>query len=194
MTLLQAVIAIIVAIVGSTGTTLGFVQFLIKRKDEKEENSVHKQIDEAIKEAKTEVYEKLTEGLFQRGEEGRERFEINSKQIEKNTTQIGEILTIVRKQTEQYDAMVQSLTTLNASVSTLNTQFGACAEGVNSNLYDKISIVAKKALKRKAITTTEKTNLRQLWESYTKLGGSDETLKTYYEECGKLETINDDEA
>lgn len=224
MTLEQAIVAIIVAIVGSTGATLGFVQFLIKRKDDKEEKSIEDKIDEILSEKMKQVHqdiddkvsdsirkcgeigdkaisdvvdkmrEEFQEGLQLRSEEGRQRFEANSKQIVENTAQIGEILTIVRKQTEQYDAMVQSLTTLNESVSTLNTQFVACADGVNSNLYDKISIVAKKALKRKAITTTEKTNLRQLWESYKKLGGTDETLRTYYEECGKLETINDEEA
>ena len=54
-------------------------------------------------------------------------------------------------------------------------------------------VVAKKALKRGAITISEKTNLKQLYDSYTELQGTDPKIKTYYEDCLQLKSIPDEE-
>ena len=116
MTLLQAVVTIVVALIsGLGGSFFSYRQFILKRKDEKEEKSIQKQIDDSIKTARVEIsreikeamqqgivdcgvigdrairevqdefINKLEEGLKARGEEGKERFEINSKQIVQNT-------------------------------------------------------------------------------------------------------------
>ena len=186
MTIGQIIVAIIVAAIGSAGAMFGFLQFMIKRKDEKENNDVDKRIAEAVDKAKKEVREDFEKGLLMRGEEGRARFEINSKQIEKNTTQLANILTIVEDQAEKYNDMLQSLTVLAK-------QAEVSAEGQRSFNYDRILMVANKALKNGKITITAKTNLNQLCDSYKKLGGNDPKIKTLYEECMKLTTIPDEE-
>lgn len=191
MTREQVIVAIVVALIGAIGAALGggfaFAQFLIKRKDEKEANNVQHLIDEAVEKAKREMHEEFMKGLQEREQTGLQRFNINSEQITKNTEQIAEILDILKGTAEKYDTMVDTL-------SSLNKVSKACAEGVRSTLYDKICVVAKKALRRKAITVSEKTNIHQLYMSYTELQGENDKAETYHNECMRLDIVEDEDA
>jgi type II secretory pathway pseudopilin PulG len=216
MTLGQMIVAIVVAIIGASAGAFTFLQFMIKRKDEKEEKFSHEaiqkqidesidkamghfismcgeigdeQIDKAIKQAK----EEFNEGLTMRGEEGKERFEINSKQISENTSMIKEVLEIQKQTNEKFDRLAESMTVLNEATTATSKLTRACAEGVRSTNYDKMLVVAKKALKRGAITISEKTNLKQLYNSYKELQGEDARIATYYDDCIKLPSIPDEE-
>lgn len=216
MTPLQAIVAILVALVGTAGGMFGFVQFMIKRKDEKEEKTnkeaIQKQIDDSINKAMgqfitmcgeigdkqiEDAVEKaraeFKEGLEMRENTGKERFEINSEQIQQNTNMIQEVLEIQKQTNEKFDKLAESMTILNEATTTNSNLTRACAEGVRSTNYDKILVVAKKALKRGAITISEKTNLKQLYNSYIELQGSDQKIKTYYEDCLQLKSIPDEE-
>lgn len=186
MTILQAIVTIVASLIAGAGASFGFLQFMIKRKDDKEEKNIQNRIDSAVEQAKKEMMEELNKGLLQRGEEGRERFEINSKQIEQNSTQINEILSIVKDQAQKYNGMADSLVALNKVTK-------ASAEGVRNTIYDKILIIAGKALKRQKITMSEKTNLKQLYNSYTELQGNEPKITTYYDECMKLLSVPDEE-
>jgi hypothetical protein len=187
----QMIVAIVVAIIGVIGTAVGssfaFLQFMIKRKDDKKENNVLKLIDEAVSKAKEEMHDEFEKGLAKRGKEGKERFDINSKQIQQNAEALSRLLTIQEEQTKKVDVMMDSLTSLN-------TVTKACAEGVRSTLYDKIYIVAERAIARKGITADEQANVTQLWTSYSALGGNGKG-KTYARICMEdLDVITDDEA
>lgn len=208
----QIIVTIIVALIGSFSGAFGFAQFMIKRKDDKEEKDIQKMIDTSIEKAKgafivecgsigdaqiqkakDEIRAELEEGLIARGEEGKERFEINSKQITENTAMIKEVLDIQRSAGEKFNQLAESLTALNEATAITSRLTKACAEGVRSTNYDKMLVVAKKALKRGAITISEKTNLKQLYDSYTELQGTDPKIKTYYEDCLQLKSIPDEE-
>ena len=197
MTFLQAIVAIVVAVIGvigaSIGTVFAYIQFSVSRKDAKEEKDIQKRIDNAVAEAKDEMLAKFTVGLQQREDTGKERFDINSKQIDKNTAQISEILQIVKGQTQRYDTLAESITALQEATISNSKVTRACAEGMRSTTYDRILIVANKALKRQKITISEKTNLKQLYASWTELEGKDDKIKTIYEDCMKLTTIPDEE-
>lgn len=187
----QLIATIVVAIIGFFGTAaasgFGFAQFMIKRRDEKEDNNIQSRIDEAVKAAEGRMQEKLEKGLIARGEEGRERFEINSEQIKQNAETAGKILRIQEEQTKKVDLMMDSLNALN-----LTTK--ACAEGVKSTLYDKIYIIAQKAIARKGITADEKANVSQLWDSYRELNGNGKG-EAYANIClHDLEILSDEEA
>ena len=201
-------------IAGTTGGGLVFAKFWIERKDKQEERSVQKQIDDSITAARKEITEeiknavaqgivdcgeigdkaireaeddfvhRLEDGLKARGEEGRERFEINSKQINENSTMIKEILAIQKNQTEQMGQMAESITSL-AQVSE------ACAESQRNSNYDRLLIVTNNIIKSGVMTITEKTNLMQLYDSWQKLQGRDPKIDTLYNECMKVKTILD---
>ena len=213
MTLSQIITTILVAIIGTASGAFGFAQFMLKRKDDKEERDIQKMIDDAIEiamnefiskcgnigdkailDAKNELRGELQEGLTMRGEEGRERFEINSEQIKQNTEMIKEVLDIQRSAGEKFNQLAESLTALNEATIANARLTRACAEGVRSTNCDRILLVAKNALKRGAITISEKTNLKQLYASYQELQGNDPKINTYYEDCMKLHSIPDDDA
>lgn len=224
ITILQTIIPVIVALIGSY---FGYKQFLLKRADEKEEKEIEQLInsaiikikeelrqeiekkvtkvfndcgakgDQAIKDAilqaRKEAHDELEQGLEMRGLEGKERFEINSKQIEQNTNMIQEVLTIQKQTNEKFDKLADSLIGLNDAMTVNSKLTRACAEGVRSTNYDRILLVANKALKRGAITISEMTNLEQLYRSWIELQGKDPKIETYYNECRKLHSIPDEE-
>ena len=216
MTLLQAVVTIVVALIsGLGGSFFSYRQFTLKRKDEKEEKSIQKQIDDSIKTARVEIskeikeavqqgivdcgvigdrairetqdelIKKLEEGLKARGEEGKERFEFNSKQIIQNTEQIKELTGLVKDQITKIDMFAESMTSLNSVVR-------ATAESQRTSNYDRLLIVCNKILESGKMTITDKTNLKQLYKSWSDLKGEDPKIDTMYEECMKMTPIPDE--
>lgn len=200
MTPLQAIVTILVALIGiASGTTtalLAHKQFKIKRQDEKEANSVKKQIDDAIAEAKKEMQEKIDTVSVARSLEGKDRFDTHAaaikeinEQIKANNEQIGELAVMTKAQMSKMDAFAESLTVLNKMAR-------MSAESQRNSTYDRILVVANKALKNQQITITEKTNLKQLYDTWTGFHGKDEKLDpkivTIYEECMKLTPVPDE--
>ena len=205
MTWLQAIVTFLVALVsGSVSAIISHRQFLLKRQDEKEEKSVQKQIDtsidkamddfiarcgeigdEQIEKAKKEVRKEFEEGLLMRGKEGKERFDINSKQIAENTEMIKEILVIQKEQAEKFDILAESMTALNKVVM-------ASAESQRNSNYDRLLFVANKVLKSGKMTISEKTNIKQLYNSWKDLSGVDPKIDTLVEECLKIVPIPDE--
>ena len=185
--IIATIIVALIGILGGSGGGFAFAQFMIKRQDEKEEKNIQKQIDDAVNAAEERMQKKLDEGLIARGEEGRERFKINSRQIEKNAQTADKILAIQEAQTKKVDLMMESLTSLNETTK-------ACAEGVRSTLYDKLYIIAQKAIARKGITADEKANVKQLWDSYSALNGNGKG-EAYAQICWHdLPVLSDEEA
>lgn len=217
MTWLQAIVAVAVALLsGLGGSYFSYRQFIIKRKDEKEEKNIQKMIDDSIAkvketledEIKQSVAKSITdcgeigdkaiadvvdtvrhefqEGLKMRGEEGRKRFETNSEQIGENSRMIKELLTIQKDQSTKLSQMVEAVENL-AQVSE------ACAESQRTSNYDRLLIVTSQILKSGEMTITEKTNLKQLYESWKKLQGHDPKIDTLFEECMSIKPSLDKE-
>lgn len=220
MTPLQAIVSIVVALIaGTTGGGLVFTKFIIERQDKLKENNTQKLIDDAIdvarkditqeikdavrqgivdcgvigdkaiREVQEEFVKKLDEGLKARGEEGAERFKIHAesfkevnKLVAENTKQIGE-LTEISKQTLK-------------SLSALSKMARTSAESQKSNNYDRILLVGKNVLKNQRITLAEKTNLKQLYNSWVDFHEEGEKLDpkitTLYDECMKFTPIPDE--
>lgn len=200
----------------------GYKQFILKRQDEKEEKDIQSKIDAAIEKVKLqlqteikdsvqkgivdcgeigdrairrahdELNNELQKGLEMRSKEGKERFDINSRQIEQNSKQLAEnskqieeILGIVKDQAIKYDTMADSLTALNKVAC-------ATAEAQCNSNYDRLLIVTSKVLKSSKMTISDKTNLTQLYDSWKVLGGKDPKMDTMYNECMKIPPILDE--
>lgn len=187
------IVTIIVAIIGAIGASIGggfaFAQFMIKRKDEKEKENVQKQIDDAVRDAKTELVLQFTKGLQEREDTGKERFDINSKAIKENTEQIKELTGLVKEQVQQMSEFSRGMTSLTKMAR-------LSAESQRNSNYDRILIVANKVLKDGKITITEKTNIKQLYTSWQEFHGEgekpDPKILTLYEECMKLPIVADE--
>ena len=197
---------VVASIAAFGGGFLTYKKFIIERQDAKDNALIQKQIDDTVEKAMQEYIRKCGEigdkaisdaveeargefekGLEMRGEEGRERFETNSKAIQENSAMIKQILTIQKDSTEKIDKMADSITAL-AQVSE------ACAESQRTANYDRLLIVTNKIIKSRKMTMTEKTNLIQLYDSWKKLQGNDKKIDVMYDECLKITPILDEGA
>lgn len=183
MTLGQAIVSIILALIAGVSST---ITFFVKRKDDMKEKDIQNRINEAVNNAKGEIYKELANVSKARSEEGAERFKTHAesfkqvnKQIEENTRQIGELTKISTNVLESMESMSKMVKT--------------SAESQRNTNYDRILMVGKKILKAGQITLSEKTNLKQLYDSYKGLEGDDPYVETLYDECMKLRPIPDKE-
>ena len=193
----QILLTIGVAVIGTAGATFGFIQFLIKRKDDKEEKDVQKIVNASVDAAKKEMQEKLDAVSIARSLEGKDRFDTHAaaimeinEQIKSNSEQIGELTELTKEQVKTMSGFAESLTALNKMAK-------MSAESQRNNTYDRILMVANKVLKNQKITITEKTNLKQLYSSWEDFHAEGEKLDpkivTIYEECMKLTPVPDTE-
>ena len=173
--------------VGFTGW-LGWKQFSIKRSDEKEEKSIQLQIDNAIKNARTEITKEIKnavdDGIVRCGVIGdkaiRDTQSDLEKQIEANSKQIGELTNLTKDVLTNMDSINKVVT--------------ISAESQRNSNYDRLLIVTNKILKSGKMTIGEKTNLRQLYESWKALKGEDPKMDTKYDECLKISPTIDESA
>ena len=185
MTIWQGIVTIIAALIAGMGGGFTFLQFMIKRKDDKAEKDVNKAITDAVAAAKMEIYAELNKVSAERSAEGAERFNTHAKslvevnhQIDENTKQIGEL-------TEISKSVLESMESLSKVVK-------ASAESQRNANYDRILFVGKQVIKARQITLSEKTNIKQLYESYKELQGPDPYIDTVYEECMRLTPVPDE--
>lgn len=197
-------------------------KFYLERQDKKDEELLQKRIDDSIEKAKKEMQEemkmavhqcgiigdkailqvrdefmkKLAEGLKATGEEGKEMFEINSRQIQENSRQLSEnskqietLVNVVKIQAERNDSKFAAIT---ETLSSLNKMALISAESQCNSNYDRLLFVTNKVLKSGRLTISDKTNLKQLYTSWKDLGGKDAKMDTLYEECVKLAPIPDE--
>ena len=183
MTLGQAIVSIILALIAGISST---ITFFVKRKDDMKEKEINKLIDDAVNLAKSEIYKEIAKVSQERSQEGAERFKTHAesfkqvnRQIEENTKQIKEL-------TEMSMNVFKSMESLNKAVR-------ASAESQRNSNYDGLLIVGKKVLKSQRITLSEKTNFKQLYDSYKDLNGDDPYIETLHEECMRFTPVPDDE-
>lgn len=189
--MIDAVVKILVGLFALAGVVytgwLGWKQFAVKRSDEKEEKSVQLKIDNAISGLRTEMLAELEKVSVARSAEGAERFrthaiaieEVN-KQISENSKQIGELTALTKDVLSNMDS-VNKVVTISA-------------ESQRNSNYDRLLIVTNKILKSGKMTITDKTNLRQLYESWKALKGEDPKMDTMYDECIKITPTLDEGA
>lgn len=206
MTFGQILLSIGIAIIGTAGATFGFIQFLIKRKDDKEEKNVQSLIDASIKKERTsisqeikdavqqgvvdcgvigdkairqseEMFEqKLEEGLKARGEEGKERYNAHAAAIKEINAQIKQNNEQISELAELSKSQLVTMSGFAESLTALNKMVKLSAESQRNSNYDRILVVANKILRDGKITISEKTNLKQLYSSWQELHGIGEKL------------------
>lgn len=179
------IVAIVTAIGGAAvGGSFALAQALIKAKLDKK---IHEDNREDSKDKRFEdLRAEFKKGLDEREETGRNRFEINSKQIEDNTTAIKELIELNKQQTMKLDSFTDSV----------NKSFDVMSGGVRSVLYDKITVIYDKCLSRcdgGAITSEEEANIEQLYLSYSGLGGNGQG-KTMWKKACSMRTVTKEEA
>lgn len=126
-----------------SSTFIGFIQFLINRKDTKEEkqDNLYKDLED-----------KIEGGLKERSEEGRERFEIHEKKYHEIMDSVNEIKSILIKLTNSQEEQ-SSIIKANSEVTIGLAQ-------------DRIDFLAKKYQARGGITNEEYAMLESIYKPY----------------------------
>ena len=153
---MSATVQIIITILGS-GTLFSFLQFLITRNDTKESR-----IDE--------LEEEIQDGLRQREETGKKRYEEHREAI------------------KELNKAILSLTKDAKDRKEFEKYMGASLMAIT---HDKLVTLGKQYQERGVITLAEKNNLKLLFEPYHNGLGGNSDGETYYNYCMSLPVVTD---
>lgn len=208
-------IKLILTIVGS-GAFFGFIQFLITRKDKKEENSQEdrdKKLKKSMEDHLTNVNAKWKEdycdknakaiselttevrkGLAQREETGRQRYEQHHESIKE----------LMKQHNEDYHKLEQSLEKVIATMKENDDRITEKVEKIANvqefigdalvgQAHNTILFIGDHISERKCITNREKATINSMYKPYHNLGGNGE-VKEVVEYILSLPTVSEDEA
>jgi len=148
----------------------GFVQFMIQRKDKKEDRIG--EMEKNINVRMDALEKKIDKGLDEREKTGKERFDIHEEKYD----ELKEFMIQHAKNDEERDKYIKCV---GSGVMML----------IHSDLLDQ----GKKFVERGAITHKEKADLKALFIPYEGLGGNGDG-KEIYDQCMKLDTVFEEEA
>jgi len=165
---------------GSAG--FGFIQFLITRKD--------KQKEDAKKDEYNTLRKEFQEGLTDRENTGKKRYDEHKIAIEKMDIQHQKDFLELKKAIE---AWAEKDDKLAESVMKIAEKQENIADGLVGLCHDKIIFSTDKITERGSITLKEKATLESMYEPYHKMGGNGQ-CRVAYEHVIALPVISDDEA
>lgn len=181
MDITQVVLTIVGSVIGS-GAVFGFIEFLIKRKDKKEEDDINTKFENVRKEFKT--------GLDEREATGKERYLEHKEAIldmsSEHKKDFQALLNAIEKLTEN-DTNTNELLKKNQAI------MDTIADGVVGMIHNTILRSTQPILERGAVTYEELATLDSLYTPYAKLGGNGD-CKRRYEDVTKLPKISNEEA
>lgn len=173
----QIVITAITVILSS-----GLIQFLLSRKDKKEEDAKTDHFDLLRKEFKA--------GLEEREKTGRMRYDEHHVSIEKMSLQHQkdfQMLLDAIKQLEKND------TNITESIKVITDTQQNIGNAIIGLAHDKLVYSTDKIIERGAVTMKEKATLESIYAPYVKLGGNSYAKKGM-EHVDKLPVVTEEEA
>lgn len=182
----------------------GLVQFLISRKDKKEEDAkknefeiLRKEFKEGIGErekASQERYEilhkEITDGLDEREKTGKNRYDEHHISIEKMSLQHQKDFQTLLEAINQLKDNDTSITNSIKTITETQLNIGNTIIGL---AHDKLVYSTDKIIERGAVTIKEKATLNSIYQPYLELGGNS-YAKQGMEHVAKLPVVSDDEA
>ena len=172
---------IVLTVLGS-GAVFSFIQFLIQRKDNKEDNKINEKFED--------LEEKIDKGLEEREKTGAKRFDTH----EKNIT---ELMDLHQKDLQKLLITFDELKDNDARVERTINQIAKNQENVidalNGLAHDKIVYMTDKISERGVITLKERATLDSIYIPYKAMGGNSHA-KAGYEHVIELEVVSDEKA
>ena len=198
---------ILCAIIGSSAG-FGFIQFLITRKDKKLEQAKINHEEELKGEMKkhltkvndewkeeycdqhSKAIESLIQGLNDREDTGRKRYEEHQEAIKRMNEEHQQDFNELRKAIE---ALVANDAKITESIEKMAGKQDVMADCLLGQAHDRIIYLTDKISERGAITIKEKATLTSMYEPYKKLGGNGH-CKTAMNHMDTLKVVSDNEA
>lgn len=172
---------IVLTILGS-GALFSFIQFLIQRKDTKEDKNIDKKFEE--------VNKRIDDGLEERDKTGLKRYEEDRQSIEdivelhkKDLQSLLNALGELKKNDERIEKTINSIS---------DNQKNVC-DALIGMAHDKIIYMTDKITERGYITLKERATLDSIYQPYRAMGGNSHA-KAGYEHVIELDVISDEKA
>lgn len=172
---------IVLTILGS-GALFSFIQFLIQRKDTKEDKNIDKKFEE--------VNKRIDDGLEERDKTGLKRYEEERQSIEdivelhkKDLQSLLDALGELKKNDERIEKTINSIS---------DNQKNVC-DALIGMAHDKIIYMTDKITERGYITLKERATLDSIYQPYRAMGGNSHA-KAGYEHVIELDVISDEKA
>lgn len=169
------------SVVGALGI-VELIKFFVSRKDKKQERKEDK---EETSMANT-LRKEFNKGLDEREATGKERFDINSKQIKENAAKIDEVIEI----SSQLKDNILLLTENISQMQEYNTNLGDAIKGI---IHDRIIHNVDSFIERGGITQEEVATLKSMYVPYKRLGGNGD-VETSFDIAVKLPIITKKDA
>lgn len=172
---------IILTILGS-GALFSFLQFLIQRKDTKEDKEIDKKFEN--------IEKQLKEGLDEREKTGAERFATHEKSIT-------EIMEVHKKDLEKllqtFDELKEHDERVEKTINQIAENQKNVCDSLTGLAHDKIVYMTDKITERGYITLKERATLDSIYQPYKAMGGNSHA-KAGYDHVIELDVISDDKA
>lgn len=172
---------IILTILGS-GALFSFLQFLIQRKDTKEDKEIDKKFEN--------IEKQLKEGLDEREKTGAERFATHEKSI----TEIMEVhKRDLEKLLQTFDELKEHDERVEKTINQIAENQKNVCDSLTGLAHDKIVYMTDKITERGYITLKERATLDSIYQPYKAMGGNSHA-KAGYDHVIELDVISDDKA
>ena len=172
---------IILTVLGS-GAVFSFIQFLIQRKDTKEDNKINDKFED--------LEEKIDKGLEEREKTGTKRFETH----EKNITELMDLhQKDLQKLLRTFDELKDNDARVERTINQIAKNQENVIDALNGLAHDKIVYMTDKISERGVITLKERATLDSIYIPYKAMGGNSHA-KAGYEHVIELEVVSDEKA
>jgi hypothetical protein len=172
---------IILTVLGS-GAVFSFIQFLIQRKDNKEDNKINDKFKN--------LEEKIDKGLEEREKTGAKRFETH----EKNITELMDLhQKDLQKLLRTFDELKDNDARVEKTINQIAKNQENVIDALNGLAHDKIVYMTDKISERGFITLKEIATLDSIYIPYKAMGGNSHA-KAGYEHVMELEVVSDEKA
>lgn len=211
MDITQILVSLIGTAIGG-GAVLGFVQFLISRKDKLQEEAKKDHDEEMKKEMRdhlsnvnakwkedycdknakaiNDLVEEVRIGLADREEMGKKRYDEHHLAIKELSVQHQqEFLELKRA----IDKLTENDSKITSSIGKIADKQDLMANGIMGLSHDKLVYMADKISERGAITLKEQATLTSIYEPYISLNGNGDAKAGYKHVMG-LRVVSDEEA
>ena len=172
---------IIITVLGS-GALFSFLQFLIQRKDNKED----KKVEERFKE----IEKKIDDGLEEREKTGLSRYEQHTKNIQ-------EIMELHKddfhKLLQTFDELKENDERVERTINQIAENQKNVCDALTGLAHDKIVYMTDHIAERGYITIKEKATLDSIYHPYKAMGGNSHA-KAGYEHVADFEVVSDEKA
>jgi len=186
----DTIVQIALTVIGS-GALFSFLQFLIQRKDKKNDTNIEKKFDEMTNNFNNQLKEaidRFEKGIQTNENTGKERYNSHKIRIEDMSEQHNKDFKALL---QAIDQLKENDSKITSTIDIINENQKNACDALMGLAHDRIIFTSDKIIERGCVTTKEKATLESIYEPYKRMGGNSHA-KVGYENVTKLEVVSEE--